>query len=400
MAVNTLSFTQIATVMNAIHSQATGVTSIAATNTADFVTQGIATLATGFDTVSNAISQVLSRTIFSQRPYSAKFKSLEVSEANWGNHVRKISIADSPLVDHDGYKWPVAYDSGQSPADGNGQSVDPFTIHKPDFVQTNFYGKSVYEYGYTIARQEMEQAFKGPDEMARWISMIVGNRSDRLEQAREEYARSTLVNLIGAVIAEADTNRVIHLLTEYNTATGLTLTATSVYQPANFAAFMRWVYSRVAAVASLMTERSELFQTVINSKHIMRHTPYEDMRVFLAAPDMYRSEMMALSDTYHDNYLKFAKHETVNYWQSIKAPNSINITAGYIDSSGAATSSAVTETDVFGVICDREAAGTAVTQMWSEPAINARAGYTTFWDHATLRSWNDMTEKAVVLLLD
>ena len=400
MPVNTLSFNQVATVLNAIHQQATGVGSLAATNTADFVQQGIATLATGFDTVSNAMSQVLSRTIFSIRQYSAKFRGIEMSEANWGNHVRKISIADSDILDHDGYKWPVAYDAGQTPPDGNGQSVDPFAIHKPDFVQTNFYGKNVYEYAYTIARLEMEQAFKGPDELSRWIGMIVQNRSDHLEQAREELARMTVVNLIGAVINEAATDRVVHLLTEYNTATGQSLTKQDAYKAGNFPAFMRWVYARVASIASLMTERSEKFQTVINSKHIMRHTPYRDMRVYLTAPDMYRSEMMALADTFHDNYLKFVDHETVNFWQSIDAPNSISVTAGYITSSGAAASAAVASDDVFGIVMDREACGCALTQMWSEPAVNARAGYTTFWDHATMRNFNDMTEKAVVLLLD
>ena len=32
--------------------------------------------------------------------------------------------------------------------------------------------------------------------------------------------------------------------------------------------------------------------------------------------------------------------------------------------------------------------------------LNGRGAYTTFWDHATFRAFNDFTEKGVVLLLD
>lgn len=400
MAVNTLSFTQISTVLNAIHNQATGVTAPAATDTASFVTQANTTLLTGFDTVINAVNQVLSRTIFSTRPYSAKFRGLFVDETSWGNHVRKLSIADRELIDNDNYKWPVGYDASEDPADGNGESVDPFKIYKPDILQTNFYGADVYEYAYTITRDNMNQAFRGPDELAQFVSMIVENRNSHLEQARENLARMTVSNYIGGIIAENNADRVVKVLTLYNEATGLELTAQSVLQPANYKAFMQWFYSLVATLTARMTERSEMYQTVINGKHIMRHTPYEMQRIYMYAPYRYQAEMMALADTFHDTYLRLGDVETVNYWQGIKAPMTINVTAGYTGANGAPTSAAVNKTNVIGVIMDREAAGCAVTQVWSEVAQNARGGYRTFWDHATLRCWNDNTEKGIVLLME
>lgn len=403
MPVNTLSFNQVSTILNNIMQQATGQTGIVAVNTGDFVSIAQTTLLAGPDTVLNAINQVLTRTIFSQRPYYAKFKGLEISESAWGNWIRKLSIADSAFKDDDAYAWPVGYDAGQTPPDGNGQSVDPYVIQKPDVIQTNFYGSSVYENSYTVTDYQLRQAFSGPEELGSFLTLILTNRSDKLEQARENLARQTLVNLIGGIYAENNSDRVIPMLTLYNAATGLSLTAQSVYQPANWPGFVRWAYSLVATISAAMTERSVKYQTTIGTKYIPRHTPYEDQRIFLFAPDRFSMEMMALADTYHDNYLRMAVTETVNFWQNIDTPAHIICTPSYTGTAGTlVTGSVDTVTDdapIFGCIIDRQAAGFAVTQMSSEPARNPRGKYTTYWDHATIRCFNDNTEKGVVLLM-
>ena len=400
---NALTFEQVATVLNAIHNQATGVSALAPVDSSQFVAQAQTALLAGYDKILNAINQTMTRTIFSIRPYSAKFRGMEVSESAWGNHVRKLSIADKPFENDARYAWPVGYDATQTPPNGDGNAVDMYAINKPDILQTNFYGSAVYENSYTIFRDQLQHAFRGPDEMGDFLTLVTSNRSDKLEQARENMARATLCNLITAIDAEGNTERVIHLLTEYNAATGLSLTAQTVYQPANFKGFTQWLYARIAVLTSLMTERSEKFQTVVNGKHIMRHTPYQEQRVYLYAPARYQANMMAIADVFHDNYLTQADTETVNFWQSIDTPDSIQQIASYIDATGAIqTTSGTTALDnVFGIIHDREAAGYSVTQAWSqETPFNAKGGYANIFDHATIRAYNDMTEKAVILLLD
>lgn len=61
---NDLTFTQLATVLNSIVSQATGATAQAVVDTSTFVNVAQTALKTGYDPLSTAISQVLSRTIF------------------------------------------------------------------------------------------------------------------------------------------------------------------------------------------------------------------------------------------------------------------------------------------------------------------------------------------------
>ena len=112
---------------------------------------------------------------------------------------------------------------------------------------------------------------------------------------------------------------------------------------------------------------------------------------------------MAIADTYHDNFLRFADNETVNFWQSIETPDSISVKPVYIGTDGALVTpdTAVEQAGIFGIIFDEEALGYTTMQQWANPApFNARGGYTTMWIHETQRSWSDLTEKAVVLLLD
>lgn len=404
MASNELSFNQISTLLNAINRQATGAGSMQATDTHSFVTQAQATLKAGYDPVIGAISQVVSRTIFSIRPYSAKFRGMMVSSQKWGNHVRKINIGDKPYVNDD------------RSALVDGSSVDQQLVRKPNLLQTNFYGENVFEDYYTIYRDQLDVAFTGPEEFAQFISLVTTNANDKLEMARENLARAMLANYVGAKLVTAgnaieDAESVVHLLTEYNTLCGLAgddaLTATTVYQPENFAPFMKWVYSRIASLSSLLTERLTKFHvnpTISDEvKAIPRHVPYERQRVYLYAPAMYQTKARVLADAYHDNYLRYADHETVNFWQSARTRDSILVHPNFMAADGtySYTAQDVSQSGVFGIIMDEEVMGWTPVNQWQAPApFNARGGYTTVWLHETQRSWTDMTESGIVLLLD
>lgn len=392
MAVNDLTFNQLSKVLNSIVQQATGQQAQRATNTAEFVSVAQTALKTGYDPVLQAISQVLSRTIFSVRPYTRKFGGLMVSNQQFGNIVRKLNIADKDWEE----------DSRFELTDQN--SVDMYKVNKPSILQNNFYGANVFEKSLTIFKDQLDCAFSNPDEFGRFVSMTLTNASDMIEQAHENLARATLANFIGGKIS-GDTESVIHLLTEYNTITGLepSLTAETVYQPANFKPFMQWVYSRVASLSSLMTERTQKFHINVTGKEITRHTPVNKQKVYLYAPARYQTETMVLADVYHDNFLRMADNETVNFWQSIDKPDEINVQPVYLQADGTLKSDdpPVNQRGIFGVMFDEEAAGYTVVKQWSSPTpFNSRGGYSNIFWHFTDRYWNDFTENGIVLLLD
>ena len=402
MASNELSFNQIATLLNSIQQQATGQTAIVATDTYSFATQAQATLKAGYDPVLSAISQTLSRTIFSIRPYSAKFRGMMVDGVRFGNHVRKINISDKAFVEDDRVKLV------------DGQSMDQQLVNKPNILQTNFYGENVFEDSYTIFKDQLDVAFSSPEELGRFLSLVTTNANDKLEQARENLSRALIANYIGAKLVTAgnaieDSGSVVHLLTEYNTLCGFDtpLTSSTVYQPDNFGPFMQWVYSRISSLSSLLTERLTRFHvnpTVSGvAKPIARHVPYERQRVYLYAPAQYETESRVIADTYHDNYLRLADHETVNFWQSSKTPDKIIVHPNYMlaDGTYGYTTQDIEQAHIFGVIMDEEALGFTPINQWQAPApFNARGGYTTVWIHETQRHWTDMTESGIVLLLD
>lgn len=386
---NSLTQNQLYTVLNSIAAQATGNAGLTATDTSSFVTVADVTLKSGYDNVISAVSQVLSRTIFSNRPYTRKFRSLETDRITFGNHVRKLAIADKDWESDE--RLPLT----------EGQSIDMYKVSKPNILQTNFYGQEVYQRHYTLFKDQLDVAFSSETEFARFVAMVVQNCSDIIEQAHESLSRSTVVNAIAGIIALNNSSQIVHLLTEYNTLTGLSLDAQSVYEPDNFKAFIQWAYARMATVSDLLTERSEIFHNNISGKEIKRHTPKEMQRAYIYAPTRNMIDSMVYANTFNDRYLRGVEAESVSFWQSIKDPTKINVKCGYTDNTGVPATDTVTEDNIFALIFDREMMGMTVVNQWSaRTPFNAAGGYSNVYFHFTDRYYNDNFENAVLFLLD
>ena len=403
MSVNTLNFEQVSTVLTSIVQQATGQAVNTPTDTGSFVSVAQVALRADRDSVMQAISNILARTIFSIRPYSAKMTGLDMDTFRWGAMMRKLSIADSDWEDDSAYDWPIFYDAGQTPPDGEGQSIDRWIIKKPNILQTNFYGQSVYSDHMTITEDQLETAFTGPEQLGSFLSLLMTNLSNRLEMSNEALRRGLICNAIGAIADENQNDRNIHLITEYNSLTGLSLDGQTVYDPANFGGFVKWVYSRVAQITDLFTQNSVAFQTAITGKPILRHTPYEYQKVYLYSPFMRQMDARVLADTYHDNYLKYADVEAIPYWQSWDKMAQVDVTPSYVDNTGTLVTpgSNVQVENVLGIIFDRDAMGMSILdrRVLSTP-VNESGLYRNIWVHCKQRIVFDNTEKMVLLLMD
>ena len=391
MSVNNMSFEQAATLLNAIHTQVTGETGIAPTDVSSFISVATATLKAGYDPVINAISQVVGRTIFSIRPYSAKFRGILMDSQKWGAITRKIAISDKPMEDN------KAFDLN------DGQSVDMYEVNKPNVIQFNYYGADTFSKSITIYRNQLDNAFRGPDEFGSFMTLITQNALDMIEQSKESMARLALDNFIAGKIDNNGAD-VIHLLTEYNTETGMNppLTATTVKQPANFPAFIKWAYARIATLTNMMTERSQMFQVQVSGHELNRHTPFERQKVYLLNWLLNNIDARVLAETYNYKFLEFADVEAVNYWQAIQNPDQISITPTVLQADGSLdTGSAVTQSNVMGVIFDEEAIGiTVMNEFTGLTPLNVRGEYWNQYFNYVIRYFNDFTEKGIVLLLD
>lgn len=379
-----------AKVLNSIVNQATGKSELAEISTASFVSVATTALGMAPDALLGALSQVLSRTIFSIRPYSRKFKGLYQDNMRFGNHVRKLNIADSDWDKDDRYDLT------------DGTSVDDQVVAIPKVIQTNFYGQNVYQRQITLFRDQLNVALQNEQEFQRFITMIMTNASDLIEQAHEATARMTLANFIGGKV-KGDTDNVIHLVTKYNNVAGTELTTDTVKQPENFVPFMKWATGYIKTVSDWMTERTQKFHINVTGKEISRHTPYNKQKLYLYSEELNNIDATVMSSIFNDSYLKMADHEKVGFWQSIDSPDGIHVKASYILNNGNITNDAegTATSNIFGVLFDEEAVGITTCGEWSAPSpFNARGGYSNIFWHFNDRYYNDFTENGVVFLLD
>ena len=390
--VNNMTKEQAYQLIASIHAQATGTAALTPTDLSSFISVAQSTLAAGTEQTLNAITQVLQKTLVAVRPYYEKFKGLEMTADQWGGIIRKLNFADTPA------------EADPSHATVTGTAVDQYVVKKPVILETRYVGSDVWMGSYTIYREQLKTAFENESNFGAFMTGLMTHFLNERTQWFENLKRSLLANMIAAK-SDIGGGSVIHLLSEYNSATGITpaLTATTVMQPANYKPFMEWCYARISEVSRLMTERSQLFQQTITGYPIFRHTPLKDQRVYMAANFLEAMDARVLADTYHENFLRYADVEGVSFWQSIDSPLSVSAKPVYVDNTGAvkAASANVAVSNVLGIIFDRDALGYNVYNEALEASpYNAKGQYYNIFAHADVQLQSDVTEKAAIFLLD
>lgn len=382
---------QIDGLVNEIFKQSSAINGIAQIDAKNFVSSVQAALLFGYDFITNSISQVLSRTIFAIRPYREKMQGLDVTTEEWGNHFRKISVLEKNEFQQNPQYQLV-----------DGQSVDQQKVILPSYWQGNFYNEQTYMKQVTVPTKQFREALKNYGEFQQLIDMIITQSVNQISMVREGLKRETLVNAMASIIQLGGDN-VIHLLTEYNAATGKSYTQQDMMNPDVYRAFMQWAFARIQNVSDFLTDNSVLYHTNPEAGYIMRHTPKEFQRGFMLAQYQAEIDGIAKAQTFHENYMQQKWTEVVNFWQSPTARDEINIIPQYMLPSGALANSttAVQQANVFGAFLDKDMCGVNICDEWqANSPFNAAAGYYNIFWHFTGRYYNDNTENGVVFLLD
>ena len=390
MAVANLTKEQIYTLTNLIAEEGQAVTDIQATDLSSYISVATSILALGTEKALNSLMTVLQRTIIAVRPYDEKFKGLQWSADEWGAIVRKISYADTYTDEEEAYTKAVT----------EGESVDPWTVHKPNVLETHYFSSDVLSKWYTIYDYQVREAFSSPENLGSFITGLFTHFSNERTQYLELLKKSLLVNAIAG--KNAMSQDVINLRTEYNEATGENFSLQDIMKPENYKGFMDWCYARVSKITREFTARSQKYQKVITDKPIMRHTPYRDQRVYMLAEFLEAMSSRVYANTYHDNFLTYADVEAVDFWQAINNPDEIKATPVYIDETCAiVTGEEQVMENVVGVIFDRDAMGYNIfNDMLASTPLNPRGLYYNTFYHADIRLAQDFTEKICVLTLN
>lgn len=389
MAGGDLNIVQISTLLNTILGQAR-LNTAAVVDTSSFISVAQTALKNAPDVLLESISQMFTnRDIISIRPYTRKFRGLERSAMEWGNAVRKLNYVDSPMEENPA--WELT----------DGESVDMYTVKTTDILQTNFYGQGTWEQEFSVFDYQLNIAFANPYSFQAFMSGMYQNKADQREQAHESLARATILNLIGGVLLGNTTDGNVKVLTLYNAQNGTSLTKADVLKSENFPDFLKFFVATLKIYLKLMSERSQKFQINVTGKPITRHTPREDIMMYLYTPFFEKAKTMVYGDIFHENYMNIGNYEEVNFWQSIEDTQAINVTAAYTDANGAVKTGTADNENVLGIIFDREAAGynTIINRSWTTP-YNGKGAYTNNGISFSDRYYNDFTEKAIVFTLD
>lgn len=382
-------------ILNAIQKQATGEAALTATNHEEFVSIAQKVLAAGKEPVLNAISTVLTRSLIAVRPYNRKFGGLEASADRWGAWYRKLSYGDVDVQEDQGYKLV------------DGSSIDPFVFRKIPVLETMYLGASTMQWTHSVPKDQLNTAFQSEQGLVNFVSGIALHMANLREQYLEDHARQTLTALMLARSASesAAPESVVHLVTEYNAELGNpspALTLADLMAPDKVRAFFQFVIGKIAGISRMMEERSQLFQNPVTGYRINRHTPKSDQRMYLLAEVMEKIATQVNANTFNEEFLKLPDHELVSFWQAIKSPDAISGTPPVLNADGTlGTGSATSETNVLGIIMDRDAAGYNVYFEEMEPTIyNPTGRYYNFNYSVRIQDQIDLTEKSVLLLLD
>lgn len=394
MSVNTMSFQDAAAILTSLAAQATGETGLAVQNLSDYISVGQKALRTGYDPLNIGISQLVSKTIFAYRPYTGALSILDRDSVEWGAITRKVNAIKQPVESSGVY----ALTDGQ-------HSPDMFDVRKPKLWQSNFYGFDVWADHVSVTRQQLKNAVQNPADMGRLLDLVLGTKANEMELSRESFRRATLANMIGAINAMNNAPQIRHLLTEYNAATGLTLTATTVRQPANYEGFIRWAYAEIAKVSDRMTSMNAVYHLNPTEGTILRHTPKEMQRLYIYSGALHEVDANVLATTFNaarvENQLPPIT-ASVDFFQSFNTPDAINVTPAYIGADGAVVeATAQSVTNIFALLADRDALGVNFYDQSVDVSPYEAAGkYYNYWYHDAHRYYNDVTENAVLFLMD
>lgn len=386
---------QIYSIVNEVAQQAMGAKAIAVIDNTGLVALGNTVLGSS-DTVNNfinALTDRIGRTIVSFRAYHSHFPDFERDSIEWGNILQKLKVGMPDAEEDQSYNLV------------DGTSVDQYKINKAKVNQLLFTNETPWQTHITVHLDELEKAFVSSTDMGAFISSMFGEVQNRIELAMENLSMDCVNNYIAEIYSRRDNagtkNRTFKLVTLYKNATGVDHTTKPLNALADeeFLKFTVRLINRISSTMEYMT--SGRFNTpgnvgdATNTTVYTRHTPKSEQKMMLFIDLVNALKTNINSKAFNMEQVAIdIPFMTVPFWQAIDTPAEINI-------SKTASGAVATISNVMGILYDREAMGTYKKQYNSLTSpVNAAGRYYNVFYHMRTLFFNDMTENAVIFVLE
>ena len=383
---------QISTMLNQVFGEVIGDTGLVNEDLSNLVSVGqVITSSTQFgDNFENYAGQIVDkvgRTVFADRAYRAKDLGIWRDSWEYGSVLEKIRVDVGDYEDN--CEWDLTK-PGQTGLDYNENlqaHIEELFRFVPANTQAKYFNlKTTFKTVISITRKQLKSAFNGASEMARFIGMIENRIMSKMEIAKDQLQRRTLVNLIGTKIA--GNSSVVDLKAEFEAAGGTVIS--------NFSAalkdpdFLRFAAKRMTMDREFMSEPSKIY----NDGNFYTHTPIEDSRLIVIADLDAGLKFNLYGDTYNEEFVKLNNYKTVPFWQgSGTTMNLADRSKINIKTAGGDT---VEETGILGVLFDRDAAMVCNEDPDVRSQYNADGNFTNYFYTYDCSYFNDFDENAIV----
>ena len=381
---------QIATILNAIAKEELASDVIFAEDLSDIVDKGttfmnIVADNKAFDSVLHSIINKVGKTVIVDRTYTQPTPNIVRDAWEAGSILEKIRIDIPEASTND--TWGLV----------SGQKYDDILKYDPPEVSATYFNKRVtfdikvsYPAQYTLL-----ESFKSASAINRLFSGI----ANRIKTGMTFYTSNMAMRCVNNLIA-ISADRRVNLLALYNEQFNTALTASEAMTNGDF---FRFCALTIKLYSDYITRLSVQF----NNGDYKTFTP-KDKQHFVALSKFTAGlETYSLSDTFHNDFVKLVKYESVPYWQGVATEkNGTKLTNAY--SFEAVSKISVTPSDsdtpvnlngVVAVLFDRDACvicneNERVTSFYN--ADNETTKYYYKWDCAYQ---NDPNENCIVFVV-
>lgn len=393
---------QVSTILNSVLKETLGETAIQVEDLQNVVELGKAYEDIigndAYDKYCGKLINRIGRTIFVDRVYEGQAPSVLKEGWEYGSIMQKIQgdLPDST----DNPSWNLK----------DGQSYDPNVFHAPKISAKFFNAMDTYQITMSFTRMQVKQSFTSAIQLNAFFSMIENRIKMRktidydnlIMRTINNFTAATFYHSFGKSAKEIDYAagskvKCINLLYLYKLANPTTeVTAeTCLYD----LGFLKFATKLMGQTSDRMAKASTLFN--ISGK--TRFTP-KDRQHFVLLSDFEKAAASYLqADTFHDEFVKLPKHETVVYWQGSGTNYSfgevsdihVNIKDVFNDSPTVGGLEIHTA-GVLGVMFDNDALGVCNKDDRVTSNYNPLAEFTNFWYKSDAEYFNDYDENFVV----
>ena len=324
----------------------------------------------------------VARNLFDSRAYMSETYGLMNDAREYGGVIQRVKVrlysaSDSPI-------WTLQ----------NGQDYFDGTYYGADIDSKIYTKDTIFQVKNSIPVEKFKQSFTSADGVMSLIATIEQQVDNTITMELNGLAKTTLQQMIATSVANG---QVIHLLTEYNTLSGLTgddaLTAdTCLYN----APFLRWCAMTIVRLRDLTQDMNKKY----NDGTIETFTPADDLRVTLLSEFARSIEFNMEADTFHNDIVSVGQYNTINFWQNSSDDMlpSLGVTAEVKTNVGEV--SPVTVSSCVALIADRYAGGVSARLDKITAQYIANGDYTTYFHHIANSRFIDTRNTGIVLCLD